>query len=81
LKAQNKDLLAVMKSVNNFVTAFNNFNWTTFRESFTDDATIFYPFWNQAKRFQGRKEIETAWLTVFPEFADINNPRLRNRIF
>jgi ketosteroid isomerase-like protein len=75
LKAQNKDSITVMKSVNNFVTAFNNFNWAAFRESFTDDATIFYPFWKQARRIQGRREIETAWLTIFPEFGDTNNTR------
>ena len=75
VKAQNKDSIAVIKSVNNFVTAFNNFNWAAFRESFTDDATIFYPFWNQARRIQGRQEIETAWLTIFPEFGDTNNTR------
>ncbi|MEN9599472.1 MAG: hypothetical protein RL596_1791, partial [Bacteroidota bacterium] len=45
LKAQHKDSVAIMKSVNNFVTAFNSFNWESFRASFTDDATIFYPFW------------------------------------
>ena len=75
LKAQNKDSIAVIKSVNNFVTAFNNFNWTTFRASFTDDATIFFPFWNQARRIRGRREIETAWLTIFPEFGDTKNTR------
>jgi ketosteroid isomerase-like protein len=72
LKAQNKDSLAVMKSATNFVTAFNNFNWIAFRESFTDDATIFYPFWDQARRVKGRQEIESAWLTIFPEFGDTN---------
>ena len=75
LRAQNKDSIAVIKSVNNFVTAFNNFNWTTFRASFTDDATIFYPFWNQARRIRGRREIETAWLRIFPEFGDTKNTR------
>jgi ketosteroid isomerase-like protein/quercetin dioxygenase-like cupin family protein len=75
LKAQHKDSIAVMKSVTDFVTAFNNFNWAPFRESFTDDATMFLPFWNQAKRLQGRQEIETAWLTIFPEFKDSNNIR------
>jgi hypothetical protein len=54
-KAQNKDSIAVMKSATNFVIAFNNFNWTAFKTSFTDDATIFYPFWNQARRVNGRK--------------------------
>ena len=75
LKAQNKDSIDVMKSATNFVTAFNNFNWTAFRESFTDDATIFYPFWNQAKRVKGRQEMETTWLTIFPEFIDSANTR------
>lgn len=73
--AQHKDSIAVMKSVGNFVVAFNNFNWTAFRESFTDDATIFYPYWDQAKRIQGRQEIEKAWLNIFPEFVDIKNTR------
>lgn len=75
LKAQNKDSIAVMKSAIDFVTAFNNFDWTTFRASFTDDATIFYPFWDQARRIQGRPEIENVWLTIFPEFVDTKNKR------
>ncbi len=73
--AQSRDSIAVMKSATNFVTAFNNFNWNTFRESFADAATIFYPFWNQAKRVKCRQEIETNWLTIFPEFADTTNTR------
>lgn len=44
LNAQNKDSIAAMKSATDFVPAFNNFDWTTFRASFTDDATIFHPF-------------------------------------
>ncbi len=75
ITAQNKDSIAVMKSVNNFVTAFNNFNWNSFRKSFTDDATIFYPYWSEARRIQGRQDIEKAWLTIFPEFVDVNNTR------
>lgn len=73
--AQHKDSIAVMKSVNNFVTAFNHFNWDSFRGSFTDDATMFHPYWSQARRIQGRQEIEKAWLTIFPEFIDSNNSR------
>jgi ketosteroid isomerase-like protein len=75
LNAQNKDSVAVMQSANNFVAAFNNFNWTAFRESFTDDATMFHPFWSQPMRRRGRQEIETAWLTIFPEFVDSKNTR------
>lgn len=75
LTAQNKDSTAVINSATNFVTSFNNFDWATFRTSFTDDATIFYPFWNQSKRLRGRQDIEAAWLTIFPEFADPQNAR------
>lgn len=75
LKAQKKDSLAVLKFATNFVTAFNSFNWTAFRESFTDDATIFYPFWTQPRRIKGRQDIESAWLKIFPEFEDSNTKR------
>ena len=74
-KAQNKDSIAVMKSATNFVIAFNNFNWRAFKTSFTDDATIFYPFWNQARRVKGRQEMEATWLTIFPEFIDTANTK------
>jgi ketosteroid isomerase-like protein len=75
INAQNKDSIAVMESATDFVTAFNNFNWTTFRASFTDDATIFYPFWDQASRIEGRQELDSVWLTIFPEFIDTKNTR------
>jgi ketosteroid isomerase-like protein len=75
VKAQHKDSIAVMKAANDFVNAFNHFNWAQFRASFTDDATIFYPYWKPAKRIRGRREIENAWLTIFPEFGDTNNTR------
>lgn len=75
LTAQNKDSIAVMNSATRFVTAFNNFDWPTFRASFIDDATIIFPFWDQAKRLRGRQEIEAAWLKAFPEFVDPKNTR------
>lgn len=74
LKAQNKDSIDVINSVTNFVTAFNNFNWTAFRASFAD-ATMFHPYWSQPMRRRGRQKIETAWLTIFPEFEDSKNTR------
>ncbi|MGB4771693.1 MAG: nuclear transport factor 2 family protein [Chitinophagaceae bacterium] len=73
VNAQDKDSIAVLKTAQNFVTAFNKFDWPTFRASFTDDATIFYPFWDRARRVQGRQDFETVWLNIFPEFADKNN--------
>lgn len=75
VNAQNRDSIAVMQSTTDFVTAFNNFDWATFRASFTDDVTIYSPFWNQAKRIEGRGEVETFWLTIFPEFEDAKNTR------
>jgi ketosteroid isomerase-like protein len=72
LNAQNKDSIAVVQAAENFVKAFNHFDWTTFRSSFTDDATIFFPFWQQGKRRAGKQEIESTWLDIFPEF--LNNP-------
>ena len=75
LKAQNRDSIDVINSVANFVTAFNNFNWSEFRASFADDATMFHPFWSQPRRRNGRQEIESAWLAIFPEFVDEKNTR------
>ncbi len=72
-KAQKNDSIQVLQAATEFVNAFNTFNWDKFRNSFTEDATMFHPFWEQAKRRTGRKEIEDTWLEVFPEF--INNPK------
>jgi ketosteroid isomerase-like protein len=71
--ANTGDSLDIIRAANEFVTAFNNFNWQQFRNSFTDDATIFYPVWEKAKRVSGRKEIEAAWTGLFPEFLDPQN--------
>ena len=75
LKAQPRDSINVLKSVTRFVKAFNEFDWTNFEASFTDDATIFFQFWNQSKRIRGKQAIDSAWLTIFPEFTDIKNTR------
>lgn len=74
-KATNKDSLDIIKTANAFVTAFNNFDWLTFKEAFTNDATIFYPFWEKPKRVAGRTDIETAWTSIFPEFINPNNQK------
>ncbi len=73
LNATNKDSVAVRKAATEFVTAFNTFDWPTFRKAFTDDATIFFPFWERARRVGGRTDFESAWTTIFPEFLDPNN--------
>jgi ketosteroid isomerase-like protein len=71
LSAQN-DSIAVMKSATNFVTAFNNFDWPTFRASFADGATFFAP---SGTRQRGQQEIESSFLSGFPEFTDPANTR------
>lgn len=78
LPAQNKDSIAVLKAAENFVTAFNQFKWEAFRSSFTNDATMFHPVWEQGKRRAGRQEIEATWIEVFPEFIDSTNTATLN---
>lgn len=69
-QGQRKDSLEVVAATQTFLKAFIGFDWKTFRNSFTNDATIFYPTWEQGKRRIGQKEIEATWLEIFPEFID-----------
>ena len=78
LPAQTNDSVAVMKAAEDFVTAFNQFKWEAFRSSFTNDAIMFHPVWEQRKRRAGRQEIEATWLEVFPEFIDAYNTATLN---
>jgi ketosteroid isomerase-like protein len=71
--AQQHDSIQVKQAAERFVKAFNTFDWLTFKSCFTDDASMFHPTWEQARRRQGRKEIEATWLEVFPEFVDSTN--------
>ena len=72
-QAQNSESETVMESVNKFVASFNNFDWPTFQGFFTEDATIFHPFWENAKRVQGKENIDNVWSEIFPEFMDSEN--------
>ncbi len=72
-QAQTNDSVAVQLSVEKFLSSFNSLQWEPFRQSFTDDATIFFPDWEEAQRKVGSKEIEKTWLQIFPEFKDIAN--------
>ncbi len=78
VKAQQHDSIAVKQAAERFVKAFNSFDWDTFKSCFTDDASMFHPTWEQARRRQGRKEIEATWLEVFPEFIDSTNKERLN---
>lgn len=71
----NKDSVDVIQKTQSFLKAFNSFDWQNFRNYFSDDATLFMPFWKYAKRISGRKEYEEIWLILFPQFTDtIKNP-------
>ncbi len=71
--AKANDSVAVRLSVEKFVVAFNTLQWEPFKNSFTEDATIFFPDWEEAVRKVGIKEIEKTWLEIFPEFKDLAN--------
>lgn len=73
----------------NFVVAFDNLNWETFRLAFSDDATVFYPrgFPNRA---DGRAEFEKTFKVVFdqirgnkikPPYMDIQPKDMRIQMF
>ena len=70
--AQSQNSIEVMQSASKFLDAFNHFEWQSFKESFTDDASIFFPTHDYPARISGRKEFEKVWLEMFPEFR--NNP-------
>ena len=78
LSGQSKDSVNVMRATEKFLFAFNNFNWSQFRQSFDSSATIFYPEWKPAGRIAGKVEIEKTWLELFPEFADSANTAKMN---
>jgi ketosteroid isomerase-like protein len=61
------DSANVVKRTEDFIQAFNNLKWETFISFFADDATMFYPQADNARRLVGKKEIEDALL---PDFTD-----------
>lgn len=71
--SQSKDSLEVMNAATKFISAFNYFRWQIFRESFADDASIFFPIWDYSSRVKGRKDFEKTWLELLPEFNDNPN--------
>jgi len=62
----NPDSPAVQKAADDFIVAFNNLEWETFRNSFTDNATVFFPFIQVPRRANGRAEVES----LFKQFFD-----------
>jgi ketosteroid isomerase-like protein len=60
------DSQSVQKAAAAFINAFNNLEWEDFRNSFADDATVFFPS-NIAYRADGRAEIEAGFEIFFDE--------------
>jgi len=52
------DALAVRIALTRFLTAFENLDWETFRSSFDDNATVFFPSPEPPERFEGRVAFE-----------------------
>jgi ketosteroid isomerase-like protein len=62
----NPDSPAVQKAADDWIGAFNNLEWENFRNSFSDDATVFLPFIQAPRRATGRAEVEA----LFKQFFD-----------
>jgi ketosteroid isomerase-like protein len=56
----------VQAALAQFLNAFDNLDWETFRLSFDEDATVFYPR-AVPERATGRAEFEQTWKTVFEQ--------------
>ena len=56
----------VRQTLSNFIQAFDNLDWEKFRNTFADDATVFYPR-EFPQRASGRTEIETNFRHVFEQ--------------
>ena len=57
---------AVRTFLAEFIAAFDNLEWDKFRNSFTDDATVFYPR-GAASRANGRAQFEEHFRLVFEQ--------------
>ena len=57
---------AVRTFLAEFISAFDNLEWDKFRNSFTDDATVFYPR-SAANRANGRVQFEQHFALVFEQ--------------
>lgn len=55
---------AVMRSLSEFLSAFNNLDWNRFLSHFSDDATIFHPDIAHPRRIDTSEQFEHAWRDV-----------------
>ena len=59
--------VAVQKAAEAFLDAFNNLEWERFRRSFSDDATVFFPFSQVPRLANGRTELEAVFKAFFDD--------------
>ena len=61
-------MVTVQQTVEHFLAAFRDLEWTPFLAAFAEEATVFFPFPDQPRRASGK----TAIAAIFqPFFADI----------
>jgi len=56
---------AVEDALARFVTAFENLDWTTFRDCFSANPTMFHPASPNLRRVDSPIEFDNAWQGVF----------------
>jgi ketosteroid isomerase-like protein len=66
------DSTAVHAALIRFLRAFENLDWETFRMSFADDATVFFPIPEPPERATGRPAIEAQFRGVFDHIRRAN---------
>jgi len=66
------DSTAVHAALDRFLTAFENLDWQTFRLSFADNVTVFFPVPEPPQRATGRDAVEAQFRRVFEEIRRAN---------
>lgn len=61
----NSDVSAVQRTLERFLEAFDRLDWEHFREYFSDEATVFFPFDDNPHRADGRSEVEAIFKAFF----------------
>jgi ketosteroid isomerase-like protein len=59
--------VSVERTLHDFLTAFSNLDWDSFRAYFDDEATVFFPRGDHPMRSMGRDQIERVFLREFEE--------------
>jgi len=86
---QQRSNVEVKLFLERFIRAFDDLDWETFRQSFSDDATVFYPR-AVPERANGRAEFEKSFKVIFdqiragrekPPYMDLQPRNLTKQLF